>query len=77
MHQRNFQSATQHSRESLHQWANRILTLAKYAFSGVPDVHVYAIPRLCFGAEDQDDGLHALDVQPKTLKEAVDRILYY
>lgn len=77
MHQMNFQSATQHSRESLHQWADRILTLATYAFPGVPDVHVYAIPRLCFGAENQDAGLHAFDGQPKTVEEAVDRMLYY
>lgn len=71
----NFQSATQHSRESLHQRDDRILTLATYAFPGVPDIHVFAIPRLCFGAEDQDAGLHALDGQPKTVEEAVDRML--
>lgn len=37
----------------------------------------YAIPCLCFGAEDQDVGLHALYGQPKTVDEAVDRMLYY
>lgn len=73
MHQMNFQSAMQYSRESLQQWADRILNLATFAFPSVPDVQVYAIPRLCFGAGDQDAGLHALDGQPKT----VDGIVYY
>lgn len=77
MHQMNFKSATQHNNEFLHQWADRSLTLATYAFPGVPDVYVYAIHCFCFGAEDQDAGLHALDCQPKTVEEAVDRMLYY
>lgn len=44
MHQMNFQSAMQYSRESLQQWADRILNLATFAFPSVPDVQVYAIP---------------------------------
>lgn len=48
MHKLNFQYATQNSRESLRQWADEILTLATYAFPGVPDVHVSAIPHLFF-----------------------------
>lgn len=48
MHKLNFQYATQNSRESLRQWADGILTLATYAFPGVPDVHVSAIPHLFF-----------------------------
>lgn len=77
MHQMKFQSATQHNNELLHQWADRILAFATYAFPGVPDVYVYAIPCLCFGAEDQHAGLHAHDCQPKTVEEALDRMLYY
>jgi hypothetical protein len=35
------------------------------------------VTRLCFGAEDSDTGLYALDRQPKTVEEAVDRIEYF
>ncbi|XP_056017426.1 uncharacterized protein LOC130053844 [Ostrea edulis] len=76
-HQLKFQSASQDVGESLRHWADRVLTLATQAFPAVLDVHVYAIPRLCYGAEDRDAGLNALDGQPKTVEEAVDRMQYY
>ncbi|XP_056003459.1 uncharacterized protein LOC130046578 [Ostrea edulis] len=76
-HQLNFQSASQNAGESLRHWADRVLTLATQAFPSVPDVHTHAIPRLCYGAEDRDAGLYALDGQPKTVEEAVDRMQYY
>ena len=76
-HQLNFQSATQNSGESLRQWSDRVLTLATRAFPQLPDVHTQAIPRLCYGAEDREAGLYALDGQPKTVEEAVDRMQYF
>ena len=36
------------------------------AFPLLPDEHAQAIPRLCYGAEDKDAGMYALDGQPKT-----------
>lgn len=76
-HQHNFQSAVQNSGESLRQWSDRVLTLATRAFPQLPDVHTQAIPRLCYGAEDREAGLYALDGQPKTVDEAVDRMQFY
>jgi hypothetical protein len=76
-HQLNFQSASQNAGESLRQWADRVLTLATQAFPAAPDIHTHAIPRLCYGAEDRDAGLYALDGQPGTVEQAVDRMQYY
>jgi hypothetical protein len=76
-HQLNFQSASQNARESLRQWADRVLTLATQAFPAAPDVHTHAIPRLCYGTEDRDAGLYALDGQPKKVEQAVDRMQYF
>ena len=61
----------QGSGESLRQWSDRILTLATRAFHQLPDVHVPAIARLCYGAEDKDAGMYALEGQPKTGVEVV------
>jgi hypothetical protein len=77
MHQLNFQLASQNAGESLRQWANRMLTLATQAFPAAPDIHTHAIPQLCYGAEDRDAGLYALDGQPRTVEQAVDRMQYY
>lgn len=51
--------------------------LATFAFPTVPGVHVYAVSCQCFGAKEQDSGLYALDVQPKTMEKAVDCMLFY
>ena len=42
-----------------------------------PDVYAQAIPSLCYGAEDMDAGMYALDGQPKTVEEAVDRMQFF
>ena len=76
-HQLNFQSAVQGSGESLRQWSDRVLTLATRAFPQLPDVHAQAIPRLCYEAEDKDAGMYALEGQPKTVEEAVDRMQFF
>lgn len=76
-HQLNFQSASQRGDESLREWADRVLVLATRAFPQLPDIHTHAIPRLCFGAEDVDAGLYALDGNPKTVEEALDRMQFY
>ena len=67
----------QGSGESLRQWSDWVLTLATRAFPQLPDVHAQAIPRRCYGAEDKDAGMYALDGQPKTVEEAVDRMQFF
>ena len=52
-------------------------TLATRAFPQLPDLHAQAIPGLCYRAEDKDAGLYALDGQPKTVEEAVDRMQFF
>ena len=65
------------SGESLRQWSDRVLTLATRALPQLPDLHAQAIPRLCYGAEDKDEGMYALDGQPKTVEETVDRMQFF
>ena len=55
----------------------RVHTLATRAYPQLPDVHAQAIPQLCYGAEDKDAVMYALDGQPKTVEEAVDRMQFY
>ena len=57
--------------------ADRVLTLDSRAFPKFPDVHGQVIPRLCYGAEDKDAGMYAIDTQPKTVEEAVDCMQFY
>jgi hypothetical protein len=76
-HQLNFQSATQFNGETLRQWADRIFTFTTRAFPNLADVHPQAVTQLCYGAENLDAGLYALDGHPKTVEEAVDRMQYY
>ena len=66
----------QGSGESLRQWSHRVLTLATRAFPQLPDVHAHAIPRLYYRAEDKDAGMYALEGQPKTVEDAVDRMQF-
>lgn len=72
-HQLNFHSASQNSYESQRESADRVLLLATRAFPQLPDIHTHAIPRLCYGAENVDAGLYALNGNPKTVEEALDR----
>lgn len=57
-------------------WADTVLTLATQAFPSVSGFLVYAIPMLCYGAEDRDTGLYALDGEPKTIEQTVDKMQY-
>ena len=57
------------------QWS--VLTLATRAFPQLLDVHAQAISRLCYGAEDKDVGMFALEGQPKTVEEAVDHMQFF
>ena len=52
-------------------------TLATLAFHQLPDVHAQAIPGLCYGTEDRDVGIYALDGQPKRVEGAVDRMQFF
>ena len=54
-----------------------MLTLATRAFPQLPDLHAQAIPRLCYGAEDKDAGMYALDGQPKMVEEALDQMQFF
>ena len=61
----------------IHQWSDPVLTLATRAFPQLSGVHAQAIPRLCYGAEDKDARMYALDVQLKKVEEAVGRMQFY
>ena len=67
----------QGSGKSLCQWSDRVLTLATRAFPQLMDVHAQAIPGLCYRAEDKDAEMYALEGQPKTVEEAVDRMQFF
>jgi hypothetical protein len=73
----NFHSATQSNSETVRQWADRILLLTLRAFPTLANLHTQAVTRLCFRVEDGDEGFYALDGQPKTVEEAVDRMEYF
>ena len=54
-----------------------MLTIDTRAFPKFPDVHGQVIPRLCYGAEDKDAGMYAIDTQPKPVEGAVDCMQFY
>ena len=62
------------SGESLRLWSDRVLTLATRSFPSLPDVHVQAIPRLCYGADAKDSRMYALDCQSKKMEEVMDAV---
>ena len=71
-----FSSATQHTTESLVEWADRVMGLAHRAFPDLPDSYMYnqAILRFCQGAADRVAGLQALRMRPQTIDAALDQI---
>ena len=64
-HQLNFQSAVQNNGESLHQWSDRVLTLATRAFPQLPDVHAQPSPGCVAGRRTKTQGCMPLTASPR------------
>ena len=58
------------------EWAERLLSLADKAFSGLPESYVISevISKLCLGCLDKHAGSVASSFGPKTVEEALERI---
>ena len=71
-----FNSARQGSSESLHDWADRVVSHATEAFRNLPEEHMWsqAILRFCHGCYDKDAGEKAANSRPKTLEQAIDQV---
>ena len=74
-----FQQASQHPKEDLEDWADRVLTLATPAFRKLPEQHrsEEAISKFCQNCRDKDAGKHACFEQPKSMQEAINKIRHF
>ena len=74
-----FQQATQAPRETLEDWADRILTLATRAFKGLPEHYSnsQAVVRFCQGLTDKEAGHHVCIQEPKSMEQALNGIKWY
>lgn len=70
-----FNSVQQGPNESLHDWADRLVTLATEAFRYLPEEHMWsqAILRFCHGCYDKETGEKAVNYRP-TLEQAIDQV---
>lgn len=72
-----FQNARQALEESLEDWTDRVLSLAKKAFKDLPDEHMYQQPILRLCQVNKEAGSYATNVRPQTMEDAVDKIRWY
>ena len=74
-----FQKATQAPRETLEDWADRIMTLATRAFKGLPEHYSnsQAVVRFCQGLTDKEAGHHVCIQEPKSMEQALNGIKWY
>ena len=77
--QARFQNECQDEGETLSDWADRILTLAAKAYKDLPEAWIrrHAIIRFCMGCLDLEAGQHACTQQPKSFKEAMDKMEWF
>ena len=77
--QTRFQNECQDEGETLRDWADRILTLAAKAYKDLPEAWIrrHAIIRFCMGCLDLEAGQHACIQQPKSFKEAMDKMEWF
>ena len=77
--QARFQNECQVENETLRDWADRILTLAAKAYKDLPETWIrrHAIMRFCMGCLDLEAGQHACTQQPKSFKEAMDKMEWF
>ena len=74
-----FQQATQAPRETLEDWADRIMTLATRAFKDLPEHYSnsQAVVRFCQGLTDKEAGHHVCIQEPKSMDQALNGIKWY
>ena len=74
-----FQQATQAPRETLEDWADRIMTLATGAFKDLPEHYSnsQAVVRFCQGLTDKEAGHHVCIQEPKSMEQALNGIKWY
>ena len=71
-----FDSLKQNSDETLEAFADRVLQLATYAFTDIPDVYVNekVIMRICHGIRNRDAGMHAANLHLTGVEDVLDKI---
>ncbi len=74
-----FQYASQHPKESLVDWADRVVSLAMKAYPDLTDNQIYrqAILRVCQGCSDRGAGHYAINMRPATMEDTVDKIRWF
>ena len=77
--QAQFQNECQNEGETLRDWADSILTLAAKAYKDLPEAwsRRHAIIRFCMGCLELEAGQHACIQQPKSFKEAMDKMEWF
>ena len=74
-----FQQATQAPRETLEDWADRVMSLATRAFRDLPEQYSnsQAVVRFCQGLADKEAGHHVCIREPKSIEEALNGVKWY
>ncbi len=74
-----FTYASQNPKETLVEWADRVVTLALRAYPDLADAHIYrhAIMRFCQGCNDRRAGHYAINARPSTMEEALDKVRWF
>ncbi len=74
-----FSLAAQNPKESLVEWADRVVSLAMTAFPDMSDVQIYrqAILRFCQGCLDKRAGHYAINQRPMTMDDALDKVRWF
>ena len=77
--QMHFTYATQHQKESLVEWSDRVVNMAMQAYPDLTDNQIYkqAVLRFCQGCLDKEAGLYAINQRPQSIKEAIDRVRWF
>ena len=72
----NFQQASQHSEETLEDWADRAMTLATVAYKDLPESHRIqgAVAKFSQGCLDKEAAKHACLEHPKNIQEALNLV---
>ena len=74
-----FAYASQSQRESVIEWADRVVQLAMKAFPDLTDRQIYkqAIVRFCQGCLDKEAGHYALTARPNDMEDALNKVRWF
>ncbi len=74
-----FSYATQSAKENIVEWADRVVSMATKAYSDLTDAQIYrqAIFRFCQGLTDKAAGHYTINLRPRTMEEAIDKVRWY